>query len=259
MNILALDDEKLALESLITAIKAAVPDAHVQGYRLGDEAVDYAKENVCEVAFIDIELRGESGLDIAAELKEIYPKLNIIFTTGYGEYAGEAFELHASGYIMKPITSEKIAYEINNLRYEIDRKADKLKVRTFGNFEVFFENQPLRFQYNKSKELLAYLIDRKGAMVNNQELLVMLWEDDDSGTKHISYLKNIRKDLSRVLESIGYGDVLIRQRGKLGIVTDKLSCDYYDFLSGKTPEAYRGEYMTQYSWAEVTNGTLGNL
>ncbi|SDB29799.1 response regulator [Eubacterium oxidoreducens] len=256
MEIIAVDDEKLALESLVQSIEKASPKATVHGFRLGADAITYALEHKCDIAFLDIELRGESGLDIAASLKEIYPKINIIFTTGYGEYAGDAFGIHASGYVMKPVTEEKIATELKNLRHPYEDSEKKLQVKAFGNFEVFAGGQPLKFQYTKAKELLAYLVDRNGAMVSNQELLVTLWEDDDLENDHSSYLKNIRKDLVETLAAVGHEDVLVRQRGKMGILPGKIACDYFDYLNGENMDAYRGEYMSQYSWSELTHGLL---
>ncbi|MCR5666048.1 MAG: response regulator [Eubacterium sp.] len=256
MEIIAVDDEKLALESLVSSIEKAAPNAGVHGFRLGADAIAYALETNCDIAFLDIELRGESGLEIARALKEMNPKINIIFTTGYGEYAGDAFGIHASGYVMKPITEEKIAHELKNLRHPYEEKEDRLLVKAFGNFEVFADGQPLKFQYTKAKELLAYLVDRNGALASNQEILATLWEDDDLESNHSSYLKNIRKDLMETLAEAGHEDVLVRQRGKMGIVPDKISCDYFDYLNGENMDAYRGEYMTQYSWSELTHGLL---
>ena len=87
-------------------------------------------------------MRGMNGIEFAKNLKVQNPKLNIIFATGYDEYTKDAFSLHASGYIMKPVTAEKIAEEIEDLRHPMEEKkqqstAPVLKVQTFGNFEVY--------------------------------------------------------------------------------------------------------------------------
>ena len=186
--------------------------------------------------------------------------INVIFTTGYSEYTKDAMDMHASGYIMKPITPEKIKSELNDLRYRTQSAEVKSRFRivTFGNFMVYDGNSPIKFKYRKSLEVLAYLVDRKGAFASNGELIAALWEDDSDYDGRISYLNNIRADLKNTLSDLGYDDVIIRQRGHLAIDMKKVSCDYYDYLSGDKEKArsYHGEYMSQYSWAEITNGSL---
>lgn len=83
-------------------------------------------------------MRGMNGVELARRLKEINPKMNIIFVTGYSEYAGEAMSLHASGYIMKPVSKAKVEKELADLRFPIIPKNDALlRVQCFGNFDVF--------------------------------------------------------------------------------------------------------------------------
>ena len=117
MTILAVDDEKLALEGLMRSIRAAAPEADVRGFRDPEEALRFAETIPLYAVFLDIEMRGMDGITLAKQLLQTEPKTNIIFTTGYGEYAGRAFDLHASGYIMKPVTEEKVRRELSALRY----------------------------------------------------------------------------------------------------------------------------------------------
>ena len=91
-----------------------------------DELIADAKENGCDVAFLDIHMRGMTGVQVAKKLKEINPKLNIIFVTGFSEYKGEAMDMKASGYIMKPVTKEEVAQELEELRFPIVPKKDAI-------------------------------------------------------------------------------------------------------------------------------------
>ena len=261
MNIIAVDDEKLALESLLSSILKAAPTDTVNGFRNAEQALSFVWDNPCDVAFLDIELRDMNGVDLARKISAIHPQVNIIFTTGYSDYTGQAFELHASGYIMKPVTPDKVQKEMEVLRYAVEQKEEKrLKVRTFGNFEVFKDNQPLEFRYTKTKELLAYLVDRAGSLCSNNEIICTLWDDELDVSSHISYMKNVRGDLIKALGDVGAEDIIVRQRGKLGVRMDRLDCDLYAFMQGD-PEAmkmYHGEYMNQYSWGEYEKGKLEN-
>ncbi|MBR6311607.1 MAG: prolyl oligopeptidase family serine peptidase, partial [Oscillospiraceae bacterium] len=142
------------------------------------------------------------------------PTINIIFATAYSNYYQQAMRIHASGYMLKPIRAEVLLEELNDLRHPVQRGDDLLHVRTFGDFEVFYHDQPLIFRYQKTKEMLAYLIDRRGAMVESDTLITILWGGE---TDRSNYFKQIRKDLKDTLEEIGCGDVLIKRRGAIGL------------------------------------------
>lgn len=256
MTILAVDDEKLALASIVEQLRQLLPEAQVLGFRKPTEALAAVQEQPCEIAFLDIEMKEMDGITLAKRIKRLYPQTNIIFTTGYSEYSGEAFSLHASGYLMKPIFPEMIREELDNLRHPVKMESSKkLQASTFGNFEVYANGEPMTFHYSKTKELLAYLIDREGAVCTNKELMSVLWESDEP---HLSYIQKIRKDLQIALEEAGCGDVFVNKWGGCGINPDQIDCDYYDWIAGKpyAINAYRGEYMAQYSWAEITHGSL---
>ena len=253
MKIIAVDDEKIALQGLLSAIEQAAPDAEIHGFRYTGEAIEYMEKDPCDVAFLDIEMKGMNGVEVAEKLKAIHPDVNIIFATGFGAYRDAAFDLHASGYLIKPITEEAVKREMDNLRRPI-ATPKRLQIRTFGNFEVLYNNTPLRFKYQKTKEMLAYLVDRKGAMCSTGELMAVLFDDDD----HNAYYQRLRSDLRTVFAELGCESLIIQQKGLLGLAVDKIDCDYYDYLNGKTPleKLYHGEYMAQYSFAEVTNAEL---
>ena len=189
MRILVVDDERHVLEGIVHTISQVLTDSEIMPFKNPIEALEYAKEYLCDIAFLDIEMRGINGIELARKLKGIHSKTNIIFVTGYSQYANEAFALHASGYLMKPITKEDVANELNNLRNAISQYTQKrVRVQTFGNFEVFIDNKAVKFRYNKTKELFAYLIDRNGAMCSNEQLEAVLWEDEVSTSKK-SYFK----------------------------------------------------------------------
>lgn len=255
MVIMAVDDERLALEGLASAIGKACDGADVYAFIKTKDALEFLNDHSCDVAFLDIEMREMNGMELADEIKKQNPYVNIIFTTGYSEYAKAALDLRASGYVMKPVTVDKIKNEMENLRYALagSRKSG-LRVQTFGNFEVFFDEKPLEFKYNKSKELFAYLIDRNGALCTNAEMISMLWEDISDVHAKESYFKNIRSDLFRKLNEIGCEDVLMKRRGQMAVVPALISCDLYDWIAGKKEAlcTYRGEYMVQYSWSEFS-------
>ena len=253
MKIIAVDDEKIALQGLLSSIQKATPGAQLHGFRYANEALAHAKEHSCDVAFLDIEMREMSGVELAQKLKDINPNVNIIFSTGFGSYRDTAFDLHASGYLIKPVTEEGVRHELENLRRP-PATPKRLKAITFGNFQILADNKPVRFKYQKTKELLAYLIDRKGSMCSIGEIIASLFPDDT----HKKYYHQLRLDLINTLTLLGFEAIVLQERGSLGIDKNQLECDFYDYLSGKAKlsDLYHGEYMAQYSFAEFTNAEL---
>ena len=253
MKIIAVDDEKIALQGLISSIQKAAPDAHVYGFRYASEAIAHMKSVPCDVAFLDIEMKDTDGVTAAKMLKEINPDINIIFATGFGSYRDEAFDLHASGYLIKPITAEGVKRELDNLRRPV-QKQKKLKAIAFGNFQILYGEKSVKFKYQKTTEMLAYLIDRRGSMCSGKELMSVLFEDDN----HQKYYNQLRLDLINTLKSLGCESAIVQSRGMLGISVSELECDYYDYLNGKEDLStlYHGEYMSQFSFAEFTNAIL---
>lgn len=189
---------------------------------------------------------GINGVELAKQLKKLNPLLNIIFVTAYNNYALEAYDLHTSGYLLKPVKADKIKKEIEALRYPISLKAHKkLQIKCFGNFEVFHNGTPVRFSYKKSKEAFAYLVDREGSAINVNELNAILWEEG-----HPSYLRNLIADIQQTLKDINCEDVFVKRFNECYININLVDCDAYEYKKGN-PGAirmYRGEYMNQYSW-----------
>lgn len=256
MNIIAVDDESDALWCIEDAIRKGVPDCNLITFMHPFEALQYAKSNIVTVAFLDIEMRGMTGLDLALRLKELDSKTNIIFVTGYSDYTGNALKLRASGYIMKPASAEQVREEIQNLRYPPVRQ--RLYVHCFGSFEVFIDGRPLGFPRAKCKELLAYLIDRKGAAANTGDIIAALWGDELISPSILSQVRTVFAELCKVLKNAGADDWIIKGRNSFSVDPDKIPCDYYDFCNGDVTalNTYAGEYMSKYSWAEMTNGWL---
>jgi len=257
MKIFALDDSEPALKLLVSSVTEALPSAEIVPFTKPSELMEYAKSNTCDIAFLDIRMWGMNGLVVAKHLKEINPRMNIIFVTAYSKYATEAFELHPSGYVLKPVTKEAVEREINNLRHPVDPKANtRIYAQTFGNFEVFTYGMPLKFKYSKTKELLAYLIYRNGATVNMNELCAVLWEDKQDTSNLKAYLRKLISDLKWTLTDAGAEDVLFKQHNSIAVVPDKLVCDSYRFMKHEPfyVNAYNGQYMAQYSWAEMGIG-----
>lgn len=254
MIIFAADDEVYALKELVDVIENVEPLAKIFAFGNPRELLKYAEEHVCDIAFLDVQMGEISGIEVAKQLKIFNPKVNIIFVTGYNSYMQKAIQLHASGYILKPVTEESVKSELENLLNPVQHsEKNKLVAKCFGNFEVYVNGKVLEFEKSKTKELLAYLIDRRGAAVTSGELRTVLWENFGTDVNTRSYLAKLKKDLTSTLKKADMEKVFETSWNSYMIKPDYISCDYYDYIAGR-PEgvrAYNGEYMKQYSWGGI--------
>ena len=253
MIAIAVDDEVLMLGALVAAVKASPDITEVVQFSSCNEALEFVRETSVDIAFLDINMRGMGGLVLAEKIMAVCPNCKIIFCTGYEEYAVAAFKMHAAGYLMKPISAKDVQGEIDNIK-GIRHREKLLTVKCFGNFEVYANGEKLTFKRSKTKELLAFLIDRNGAGVTVAEIGVALWEDDEEQKNH-NYIHQLFYDLRQTLGSIGAEDVFERNNYLYSVNTQKIDCDYIDYLKTGKP-GFFGEYMSQYSWAEETCGLL---
>ena len=254
MKAIAVDDEIYMLETLLEAVSASSDIETVAAFSSCSAALAYATENPVDIAFLDINMRGIGGLGLAEKLTELHPRCKTIFCTGYEEYAVSAFQLHVSGYLMKPITPEAVQKEIDHIK-GVKATEKLLTIQCFGNFEVFHNGEILPFKRKKAKELLAILIDRNGAGMTAKQLCTFLFPEDTDDTKNAAYLRQLVLDLKNTLKTIRAEDVLRHDTPYYRIDTNLVRCDYLSFLETGKPR-FRGEYMTQYSWAEETCAML---
>ena len=259
MNILAVDDEYYALKLLEKAINESVQDAELYLCDEPQKAIDTARAHTIDVAFLDIHMSGMSGVELAKALKDINPKVNIVFATGYSEYMKDAIDLRSSGYLLKPVTAAAVKTELENLRHPIEWTSGKrVRVQTFGNFDVFIDGAPVKFERKQSKEIFAYLIDKRGTSVTYAELASIIWEDGDYDRVRQKNLQVYVASLVKTLQSLGENDLILKGRQGILVNTAKIDCDYYRFLEGdvRAINSFTGQYMNAYSWAEFTVGYL---
>ena len=264
MYTLTVDDRDLVVTMMLNILKALDPDGVHLGAANPEDALRIAQDSPIAVAFLDVEMPGDvNGLKLGKLLRARYPKLNIVIITGHSEYALNAFELDASGYLLKPLTQAAVAHQLSVLRFHRDSlKSQSIRVRCFGTFEVFSNGTPLDFSYSKSKELLACLVDRNGVLCSNDTLIGCLWPDEPVNQQTKSRLRKYVKDLKDTFAAVGAADV-IRQQERVGVGLDvsRIDCDYYRYLQGDpiAVHQFNGRYMTQYEFAEETRAELNSM
>ena len=255
MVIVAVDDEKPARILLENTLKAVRPEAEIHMFSTPEDLLEYVETYSADIAVLDICMYSDlNGVTLAKRLKELNVKINIIFATAHERYLKDAMSLHASGYIMKPVTEEEVRKELDDLRHPLLEEKDVLlKVRCFGNFDVYtLENIPLHFERSKAKEVLAYLIYKHGASCTIREIAAVLFEDAPYDRKQQGYTQKIISSLMNTLRQYGAQDLIMKQYNSIAIRPELIDCDCYRFekMDVAAIDLYENEYMAQYSWAE---------
>lgn len=252
--ILIVDDERTAVMNLERILTRVAPDEQILKTDDADEALRLCSKHHPDVVFMDINMPEKDGLTLAKEMKEIQPFVNIIMATAYPEYALDAYRLYVSDYLVKPVISEDVRRSLDNMRHPVRNRSKGLYVQCFGNFEVFLDGKPVSFGRAKIKEMLAYLIDRKGASATNAAIRAALWSDSvDNSQKQMHYFAQLTYELRSKLSELGAGDIFVHSRDSYAIIPEKINCDYYNALKNDPNHlsGYEGEYMSQYDWAQI--------
>lgn len=233
--------------SLRTALSESAAITAIHSFTSCSVALQWMQDYKPDIVFMESIVEGSSTISVADNIQKHHPSCKVIFCTAYPYFALDAYQIHASGYLLKPVTTQAIHAEIE---YVCGFTSPYLlHAQCFGNFEVIAHNKPLAFKRSKTKELLALLIDRNGAGMTSKQICTYLWESDQP--KHINYLYQLFDDLRHTLKQINAEQILVKSGNSYAVDPKLIDCDYYSYLKTGKPHFY-GEYMTQYSWAEAS-------
>lgn len=259
MRVICVDDERLILERTVGLCRELPGMEEVTGFTRPREALEWVSEHPVELALLDVEMPGMTGIELAAAIKEKQPDTGIIFVTAFPQYAVSAFQVRASGYLLKPVTREAleadVAHALSGKRRPLE---GHVVVRTFGGFDVLVDGAAVEFKPPKCREILAFLVDKQGATVTRAELFAALWEDRAYDRGMQKQLDNNLRFLRNTLRENGIEDIVEISRGTLRVRPERITCDLYLFLAGDLDavQSYRGEYMNAWSWASMTESLL---
>ena len=262
MNVLIVFENEETLQKVKDMIMSVEPDAELVCFGSSLAALAASRKREFDIAILDTSLSELDGLDFGQYLQDLYPLINLIYVSDDKKYGYDAIAQHASGFVLKPPSVENLQRELGDLRHPAAQKNQKrVFAQTFGNFELFVDGKPVAFKYSKTKEIVAVLINNRGAQTTNGEIIACLWEDDGDPEKKASYLSNLRQDLQNTFQRLKLNGIILKQRGSMAIAKDRIECDLYDWLENKLESRYQylGDYMNQYSWPETVHAELDEI
>lgn len=256
MKLIVVDDENWSICQFKEEI-ARMTDVEICGcFELAKPAIDFASKNEIEVAILDIEMPFMDGIELGRALREINPKIILVYVTGYDQYVREAIiDLKADFYLMKPYDHKEISDVLEKCRALCGKNHKKdVEICCFGGFEVYIGGELVHFANKKAKELLALCVHVNGKHVSLEKAIDLLWENHpyDNSVKSL-YRKSVIY-LNAVFREHGITNVFENGRGYCCINRDNVKCDYFDYLNGNYTlrPGMGNEYMQEYSWSEGT-------
>ena len=263
MRAICVDDDRQTLQNTLTLCRQSGKLASVEGFTSPRDALAWIEQNPVELAILDVNMPEMNGLALGKLIREQSGQTAILFVTAHPQYAADAWTIHPTGYVIKPLTEARLAEELDyaaqwQARTGVKSRERRVEVKTFGNFDVFVDGSKVRFSRTKAKELLACLVDRRGIRMTRADAFRVLWDEEEYSRPKQKILDVIIRNLRSTLEENRIGDVLELEQGTLRIVPEKLDCDYYRLLRGERDAVreYQGEYMSAYPWASGTEGAI---
>ncbi len=275
IRVIVVDDEPLALVSMKKHLNEF---DNIEVIRTFTTVKDVLKEGPTldfQVAFLDVEMPGMSGLEVAQLLKTWDKNICIIFVTAYRDYAVQAFDVQSLDYLLKPISKSRLEMTISRIQNlfqkelpsELTQTHQKplLQVRCFGEFVVSYDEKVIHWRTIKTKELFAFLFLQLHMPVPRDNILDTLWSDTDVKKARVQ-LHTTVSYLRTTLSSYGYTDVIEYANGCYILKLNDFQCDALDLeytLNTKAEtgrldiekaeellQNYNGEFMAtmDYSW-----------
>ncbi|MGI6336661.1 MAG: response regulator [Eubacteriales bacterium] len=257
MRVIYVDDELPARDNFRLTVSRIQEIKHLHLFEKGEEALEYAKTNAVDAAFLDMEMPGLHGLALAVKLHEINKSIRVIFVTAFSQYAMEAWKVNARGYVLKPYTEEDIRNELEKCLFQ-PLPTRRIVVQTIPTLAITVEGDPVHISGEKAREMFALLVDRADSGITAREGISYLWPDRlyDSNTQAL--FRMTYKRLADTLDAAGIGHIIASSDNRRYIRVEEVDCDLYRILSGDQQVAvkYDGQYLQEYSWAEDRNGQL---
>lgn len=266
---IVVDDERPSLDKMAKLLRDSGM-VESQGKFLNPlEALEHMRKVRIDAAFLDIEMPEMDGFQLAGRILDLQSWAAVVFVTAYDEYAVEAFRINALDYLLKPVDKKRLNETLDRIRQEknISLSQSRMQVRCLGRFKVIVGSGEVKFRTGKAEELLAYLIDSRGAEVSREEIIDRLWPEYD-GDKAVAHFNTTLYYVRKALLQNGIQLPIEHSRGWYRLDASCIDCDYYrlyslmaapgvidDLTISDYEEAvalYNGDYLggNQYQWSE---------
>ncbi|OBR65215.1 hypothetical protein A7K91_00635 [Paenibacillus oryzae] len=268
LRVLLMDDELTILEDLELMLGSDDRIQIVGAFHDPLELLKNLPALKADCLFMDIEMPGINGIELAAQIQAAGTDMEIIFVTAYNHYATQAFEVHAMDYLLKPIRPERLAKAIDRVIRQREskqppgREEKSCVIHSLGTFEIKVGASRVKWTRSKSRELMAYMLQHEGKWLSKYKLCDEQWRDYEP-ERALAYLQTSIYSLRKNLREAGCNGLLIEysedkyrlQAGEVEWDTRNFEAAYSRFIQTGSPVAarealalYRGEYLEGEDW-----------
>ncbi|KMY30861.1 response regulatory protein [Lysinibacillus xylanilyticus] len=278
IRVIVMEDEPLALVNMEKKLKEFNSIEVIKSFTTAKDLLAEGPSLDFQVAFLDVEMPGMNGLEIARLLKEWNKNIFIVFVTAYRDYAVQAFEIHSIDYLLKPISKARLETTINRIQelLHLENKSTPLQIRNkpeltiqcFGGFVVLHNNKAVHWRTLKTKELFAFLFSNLNNHVPRDTIIDSLWVDTEFKKARVQ-LHTTVSYLRTTLSALGYSEVIQYANGSYILQLEDFQCDAHDLehilnanmetakIDVEKAEAliqsYQGEYMAALDYPWITS------
>ncbi|MHA0856921.1 response regulator [Paenibacillus sp. CMAA1364] len=235
MKVIIVDDEK-AMHLIMRKMLSKIPYIEVIGsFQNTDSASLFLMDQRADLAFVDISMPNENGMQFAKRMTQTCNHLQIVFVTSHKEYAIDAFDIFALDYIVKPISLERLEKTVRRalaIHPLLEGNKDVLDanhifIYCMGGIEVRSgQGGGVKWTSRKSAELFGYLLFHRGRMVSRARLMEDIFGGMPSKNAE-TYLNTTIYQLRKSLEPHGLKSLVKSNRDSYGIdIVD----EYIDFV-----------------------------
>lgn len=193
LKVIIVDDEHLALKKMEKLLMEQVVNNFqmdlVGVFNDPYSALEAARRESIDLAFLDIEMPEINGFELAERLMQMNPDLHIIFVTAYQEYAVKAFEMNALDYLLKPVHHSRLTKTLQRVAQYValsaassgsTKQAMLCCLQRLQYIDANESVQSFTWRTLKAQELLAYMVHHHDNTLSKELLIELLWPDYDT-------------------------------------------------------------------------------
>lgn len=251
MRAIIVDDEPLMVRKFMR-LTEGIPDLDIVGqFNDAEEAIGFTENNDIDLAFLDVEMPGMDGIELALRLREIRPDMLIVLVTAHETYIQESNQIGVDYYIIKPYSVSVLETMMDKLRLLANRQRKDVYIQMFGRFLVRKDGMPVPLT-GKAKEILALVVTRRGREISNEEIYSTIWEDRPCDNVSMGVYYNALRRLKQSLAKAELEGLLVSTARGQTVDTDLFDCDYYAWKDRimDVRNSFEGEFLSEYSWGE---------
>lgn len=275
MKAIVVDDEPLALSGMIRMLERQGVEV-TASFQNPKDALDADRWSGADAAFVDIDMPGMNGLELASRLQSMDPELQVVFVTAYDQYAVKAFEIAAADYLIKPVRAARLEATLERLRQSSrlppkrqrqDEPAPVLCcMHDLGIDTGKGRIAEIPWRTSKSKELFAYLVHTRDKAVSKEQLQDLFWQDLET-EKAVANLHTTVYQIRQTLKSVDLPIQIVYNGGRYRVELGAVGLDSEQWETALSHavlgmdegqqfrlllDGYRGDYLGTegYLWAE---------